>query len=155
MRRRRSRGGEGGFSAVEWTLGIGALVLPIVIGVMSIAPMLDRLTTARVAAQEAARAMVLADDWDGGLAAAESLAAQIVRNHGIPDAEWCAGAPASGCVWLRIGGDSPGVLGRGTEVTVTVQVPAPAVSIPFLGDFGGVDLAGTHTERVDDYRSFP
>jgi hypothetical protein len=56
---------------------------------------------------------------------------------------------------VRIGGDSPGVLGRGTEVTVTVQVPAPAVSIPFLGDFGGVDLTGIHTERVDDYRSFP
>lgn len=151
----RLRTEESGFTAVEWTLGLGLIVLPLVIAVMSIAPMLDRLSTARTIAQESARTMVLAEDWETGEAAAIDLAHQVARNHGIDDAEWCPGAPAEGCLSMRITGTTPGVLGRGEEVYVTVQVPAAAVTIPFIGEFVAFTLTGTHTERIDDYRSFP
>jgi hypothetical protein len=148
-------GREEGFAAVEWTLGIGLLILPLVIAVASIAPMLARLNTARVMAQEAARVLVLADDWDGGTDAAMRLARQIARNRGIRDAEWCTGGRTSDCVSVTITGTTPGALTRGSEVFVDVQIPTPAVAIPFAGEVGSLDLHGTHTERVDDYRSFP
>ena len=146
---------ENGFAAVEWAIGIGLIVLPLVIGVMSIAPVLDRLSTARTIAQEAARTMVLADDWATGEDAAVGLARRIAGNYGVADGEWCAGPPVDGCVSVEITGTTPGVLGRGEEVYVTVRVPSAAITVPFLGEFAAITLTGTHTERVDDYRSFP
>lgn len=151
----RLAAGESGFTAVEWALGVGLIVLPLMIAVMSIAPVLDRQSTARTMAQETARAMVLADDWDTGEAAAIDLAHRIARNHGIEDGEWCADLPADECLFVAIGGTTPGVLGRGEEVHVTVRVPVSALTVPFIGEFAGFVVTGTHAERVDDYRSFP
>jgi hypothetical protein len=146
---------EEGFAAVEWALGIGLLILPLVIAVTSIAPVLGRLNTARVIATETARAVVLADDWERGTDAAMDLARQIARNRGIPDSEWCTGAAVRDCVAVTITGSVPGSLERGAEVYVDVQIPAAALAIPFGGEMGAIDLHGTHTERVDDYRSLP
>ena len=146
-----------GFVAVEWALGIGLIILPLVIAVASIAPILARLNTARVMAQEAARTVALADDWATGIEDAQALARQIARNRGIPDGEWCGAAEAGdGCVSVTITGSSAdGSLTRGSEVYVDVQVSSPALTIPFAGSVGAFELHGTHTERVDDYRSFP
>lgn len=146
---------EDGFTAIEWALGLGLVVLPLIIAVMSIAPILDRLSTARTMAQEAARAMVLADDWAAGELAADSVARRVAGNHGIGDGEWCAAPGDAECVAVDITGTTPGVLERGGEVYVTARVPASAVTIPFIGEFAGITLSGTHTERIDDYRSFP
>ena len=145
---------ESGFTAVEWAIGLGLIVLPLVIAVMSVAPVADRLSTARTIAQEAARALALADDWDSGAIAAREVAQQVARNHGLDGAEWCAGA-AESCEGLELWGSSPGVLARGGEVHVTVRVSAPAVTVPFLGEFASITLTGTHAERVDDFRSLP
>jgi hypothetical protein len=145
---------ESGFAAIEWALGIGLIVLPLMIAVMSIAPVLDRQSTARTIAQEAARTMVLADDWDSGEAAALDLARRIARNHGIDDAEWCPGVPEDGCLSIEIGGTTPGLLARGEEVSITVRMPVAALTVPFIGDFAALTSTGTHAERVDDYRSF-
>jgi len=146
---------QGGFTAVEWAVGLGLIVLPLVIAVMSIAPMLDRLSTARTMAQESARTMVLAEEWDAGEEAALDLAHQVARNHGIDDTEWCAEVAADGCLSVEITGTTPGTLSRGEEVYVVVHVPTAAVAIPFVGGFVEFMLTGAHTERVDDYRSFP
>lgn len=146
---------EDGFSAVEWALGLGLIILPLVIAVASIAPVLDRLSTARTVAAETARTMVLADDWADGEERAGELARLIAGNHGIGDEEWCAGTPVDGCVSVEITGTTPGALERGEEVYVIVRIPTAAVTVPFIGDFASFMLQGTHTERVDDYRSFP
>jgi hypothetical protein len=150
----RDVAGESGFTTVEWAFGLGLIVLPLMIAVMSVAPVLDRQSTARTMAQETARAMVLADDWDTGAVAAIDLARRIARNHGIEEAEWCPGRPEDGCVSVAIDGTTPGFLGRGEEVYVTVRVPVSALAVPFVGEFAGFMLTGTHAERVDDYRSF-
>ena len=121
-----TRRGESGFTAVEWAIGLGLIVLPLVIAVMSIAPVADRLSTARTIAQEAARALVLAEDWESGAVAARDIAQQVARNHGLESAEWCAAA-ADSCEGLELSGSSPGVLARGEEVYVTVRISAPAV----------------------------
>lgn len=145
---------QSGFTAVEWAIGLGLIVLPLLIAVMSIAPVLDRLSTARTMAQESARAMALADEWSTGELAAQRLAHQIGRNHGIAESEWCT-AGREGCVTVEISGTTTGTLRRGEEISVTVRVPAAAITIPFLGEFAALTLTGSHTERVDDYRSFP
>ena len=151
----RLRSDQSGFTAIEWALGLGMIVFPLIIAVMSIAPILDRQSTARTMAQETARTMVLADDWATGEEAALELARQIGRNHGVDDTEWCAGGGDGQCVSVAISGTTPGLLGRGEEVYVTVIVPSPALTIPFIGEFAAITLTGTHAERVDDYRSFP
>ena len=56
---------------------------------------------------------------------------------------------------MDITGTTPGVLGRGEEVYVVVRIPTAAVTVPFFGEFAAFTLQGAHTERVDDYRSFP
>lgn len=145
---------QSGFTAVEWAIGLGVIVLPLMIAVMSIAPILDRLSTAQTMAQEAARTMALADDWSTGESAAQRLAHQIGRNHGIAESEWCTTGRAQ-CVMVEISAMTPGTLRRGEEVIVTVRVPVAAITIPFIGEFAALTLTGSHTERVDDYRSFP
>ena len=146
---------EDGFAAVEWALGLGLIVLPLVIAVASIAPVLDRLSTARTVAAEAARAMVLADDWADGEERAFDLAQSVARNHGIGADEWCSGPGRDGCVSVEITGTTPGVLARGGEVYVVVRIPTASVTVPFIGEFASFMLQGAHTERADDYRSFP
>jgi len=146
---------EDGFSSVEWALGLGLIILPLVIAVTSVAPVLDRLSTARTVAAETARTMALADNWADGEERAFDVARLVAGNHGIDDAEWCSGGPVDGCVSVEITGTTPGVLGRGEEVYVVVRIPTAAVTVPFIGEFASFMLQGAHTERVDDYRSFP
>jgi hypothetical protein len=146
---------EDGFSSVEWALGLGLIILPLVIAVTSVAPVLDRLSTARTLAAETARTMVLADDWEAGEERAFGTARLVAANHGIDEDEWCDGTPLDGCVSVEITGTTPGVLERGGEVFVVVRIPTAAVTVPFIGEFASFMLRGSHTERVDDYRSFP
>ena len=148
---------SGGFATVSWLLGIGFIVLPLVIAVASIAPILSRLNAARSMAQEGARAVVLADDWEAGEERAEELARQITRNHGIGDGEWCTAAAVEGerCVSIQVDGSAPGTLERGEEVFVVVRMPSPLITIPFAGDVAAFTMQAVHTERIDDYRSFP
>jgi hypothetical protein len=144
---------EEGFAAVEWTIGVGLIVLPIAILVASLPPWFERAAMARVMAQEAARAMVRADSWDEGAEAAEELARQISANHGIEPDEWC-GLDA-GCMWIGFGGTTPGMIERGTEIEVFVNVPMPGITVPFVGSVGEVGWTTSHVERVDDFRSIP
>jgi hypothetical protein len=137
-----------GFAVLEWTLGIGLIVLPVAVLVASLAPWFHQASMARTMAQEAARVLVLSDDWEAGTEAATAMARQIARNHGVEDDGWCAGG--SGCVSVAFAG----TLGRADEVTATVSVPMQGITVPFIGSALGFQWSTAHSERVDDYRSF-
>jgi len=144
----RRRHSQRGFAVVEWTIGIGLIVLPVAVLVASLAPWFHQASMARTMAQEAARVLVLSDDWEAGTEEAATLARQIARNHGVADAGWCEGG--SGCVSVTFDGD----LVRSGEVRVIVSVPMQGITVPFIGSALGFQWSTDHSERVDDYRSF-
>ncbi len=143
---------QAGFTTPEWLLGIGLIIMPVIVIVASIAPWYQRANMATLIAQETARVMVLADDWDSGEAEAHTLAREIAGNHGFTGSDWCA-SPAPGCLWMAIGGTSPGLIQRGSEISVQIEVPIPGVVVPGVGDVAAFQWSQAHTERVDDYRS--
>lgn len=96
---------------------------------------------ARLAAQEAARSVVLADDFGEGSAAGAALAAEIAANHDL------AGAIEAV--------EFSGSLERGATVEATVIVTVPVPAVPFFGSGGAISWSVRHAEQVDAYRSFP
>jgi Flp pilus assembly protein TadG len=124
---------------IEWILGICLLVLPVA-GLMSFPAWVERQNMARLGAQEAARAVALADDTDSGTAEGTRLVDEIARNHGVD--------PSTVSVSYA------GSTSRGGSVSATVSVQMPALSLPGLGSVGSVTWSTSHTERVDQYRGF-
>ena len=137
--RRRARG-EAGFVAVEWVVAVGFLLFPTVLLVLSFPAWVERQGMARVAAQEAARALALANDTESGAEAGRALADEIARNHGVD--------PATLALSYE------GTTRRGGSVTATVAVDLPALTFPGLGSLGSVTWSTRHTELVDRYRPF-
>jgi hypothetical protein len=136
-----------GFVAAEWVVALGTIVLPMVMIVGSIAPWLARQTMGREICQEAARRLVLADDWETGREGAERVASTIVANYGLDDDDWD---------FVSIHTEPEGArLGRGVDVVVEVRVRVPALTIPGAGSIAEVWWPARHTEHVDDFRSFP
>ncbi len=133
--------GERGIAAIDVVLLIVVGMLPVFVIVMSAPSWVERLSFARVAAQEAARSTVLADSWPQGQARAEALVVEIAANHDVPPA----------ATSLRLSGE----LARGATVSATVSVRTPALTIPFVTTVGAATLSSTHTEVVDHYRSLP
>ena len=148
---------DDGFTAVEWSFGIGLIVLPLLMVVTTLAPWFERGSMARVMATETARQVVLSDNWTDGAARGEAMAAQIAANHGFGPGDWNCGSDCLSMTMVSVDalGNPALDLGRGYEVTVTVNVPLPAISIPFVGDVLAISWPTSHTERVDDFRSFP
>lgn|GEM_PF-1273180 len=134
-------GDERGEAAVlEMMFVIGVLLLPTVIGLAQVPRWVDARSTAELAAQEAARQMVLAPDEATGRAAGAAMARQIVVNHGWPES-------------ALLSVEFTGALVRGGEVTAHVTIEFPAIVVPPLGSVGGGTAhTWSHTERVDDYR---
>ncbi len=137
---------SGGFAVVQWVAGLGLVVVPAAVAVLSLAPWYERAGMASLAAQEAARAAVLADDWAGAVDAADRVVASIA-------ARGCVGDP--GCIRVELASTSPGRLDRGGSVSATVTVRIPVAVVPFAGTIGGFEHRVTHRETVDRYRSFP
>ncbi len=131
---------EAGMVVAEFTVVVGMILFPVMILVLSFPVWVERQSMARVAAQEAARTVALADDTDAGVAAAEQLVAEIATNHGVD--------PSAMTVTFT------GSASRGSNVTATVDVDFPPLSLPLLGGVGSVHWSTSHTERVDDYRGF-
>ena len=128
------------YAAVEMILVLGLILLPTLAGVAQLPRLVDVKSTADLAAQEAARQMVLADSWEAGVAAAEAVAVAVVTNRGLD-----VGALRE----IR----PEGYLARGETITVTVTLEAPPVVLPGFGPVGGtISLSRSATERVDDYR---
>lgn len=140
-----------GSVAIELVAGVGFLLLPVALLVLSLPAWAQTHTMARTAAREAARTVVVAHDPSRPEAAAAGRrAAELVAaNHG--------GALVAGPVfaWDRVdvGGDGEPLVQDHVEATVTVRVPALAV--PLLGEFGGFDWTVAHREPLDIYRSRP
>lgn len=137
--------GDSGYAPVEVALGIGLLLLPVAVVVMSFGPWLESRVVAEAMAAEASRAAVLALDVDQG----SSVAAEIAANHGIDpedfDVGWCGAVP-------DVGASGSCTFERGSSVTVDVRVWTPAITTPW-GEVGGVWVSMAHSEPVDLYRS--
>ncbi|MGA9597535.1 MAG: TadE family protein [Acidimicrobiia bacterium] len=130
------------YAAIEMVLVLGIILLPLLAGLAQLPRWVDARSTADLAAQEAAREMVLADSYEEGFAAAETVAATIVGNRGLD-------------VGAIVGLQFEGVLARGETVTATVTLRVPPVILPGVGAVGGdISVSRSATERVDDYRQF-
>lgn len=138
--RRRHRDDHGSVALVELPLGM-LLLVPATLVALTAAGWHERASAARAAADEAARAVVIADTWDQGVADAQALVDDIAANYDLNP----------GDLILQLDGD----LSRGGTVTAHVTVTVPAASIPLVGDIGSFQRTVDHTETVDPYRSFP
>ena len=141
MNRRCGRD-EAGFAPAELVLWTGLILLPTLILVTSLPVWWERHSLARLAAQEAARSVALADDWDTGAARAHQMVDQLAANHQVPTQDLTLTSLA-------------GSLDRGADVTATVTVAVPAMAVPFITRLPAFTLTTSHTELVDSYRSFP
>lgn len=132
------------YAAVEMILVLGVILLPTIAGIAQLPRWVDAKSTADLAAQEAAREMVLADTWEEGAAAGRAIAAAIVENRGMD-----VGALSN------VSFSPPETFVRGGTVTATVTLQVPPVIFPGVGPVGGtISLTRSATERVDDYRQF-
>jgi hypothetical protein len=136
----RLRGEGGAFQVAEMMLLVVAVVLPLAIAVLLTPIWLERQSVADLAAQEAARRVVLAGSWGQGTAEGTAMVRQMASNYQLP----------AGALMVRYSG----ALRRGATVTAHVTVQMPALRLPFVGSFGRWSLTRSHTEAVDQYRSF-
>lgn len=141
-RRPRGRGpAEDGSVPIEFALGVGLLLLPVAVLVLTFPTWAERQSLARLAAQEAARTVVLAADPATGHQAGTALAYRIAANHGAADAITAityAGAPV-----------------RGGSITATVTVTIPLPGLPPFDLLPTPTWTTSHTEPIDPYRSLP
>lgn len=133
--------GQAGSIPIEFALGVGVLVLPVALLVVTLPLWVERQSAARLAAREAARTVVVADDLGRGVAAGRDAAARVAANHGIPSEDFEVSFAGS--------------LDRGDAVTATLVARFPATAFPGLGDVAAFTWTVRHTEHVDRYRSFP
>ena len=129
---------------MQWIVGLGLVVVPAAVMVLSLAPWYERAGVGALAAQEAARTAAMAGSWAEGVRAARALVSDIGSDR-------CAEGPS--CLDLTLSSSLPGVLDRGGTVTARVGVTLPGVVIPFLGSFGSFVHWVIVVESVDPYRS--
>ncbi len=129
---------DSGAIQIEFLFAVGVLLFPIVIFVLTIAPVVERRTVAGRAAAEAARAYAVAPTESEALAAAAAIIDQIDANYGFD-------------FTYSVVGD----FDRGGLVTATVTVSLPAIVFPGVGEAPGITYSATHQENIDLYRSLP
>ncbi|MDJ0954966.1 MAG: pilus assembly protein, partial [Acidimicrobiia bacterium] len=115
------------YAAIEMILVLGVILLPLLAGIAQLPRWVDARSTADLAAQEAARQVVLADSWAEGVAAAEAVVVTVIDNRGLE-------------VGALEGVTISGVLDRGGTVVVTVTMRVPPVVLPGVGPVGGTIL---------------
>jgi hypothetical protein len=134
---------EHGFVAVELVLGLGLLVLPVALLVLTLPGWSERQMTARVIAREAGRRVAregLCDD-----AGAVGLGATMAENLGL----------AVGDVQVSLDCAPGSVLPAGSDLEARVTVRMPAVQIPGVGGVGEWAWTARHREPVDRYAGAP
>ena len=140
--RLRNRSDERGYVAGELAIGIGLLVFPVTLLVLTLPTWSERQTTARSVAREVARVVAVAGVCDRQRAI--ETGHEMARNLGLP--------PADLDVHLDC---APGArLVRGENVRASVTVAVPAVDVPGIGSVGAWRWTAHHTEPIDQYRSF-
>lgn len=141
--------GEAGAAPIEFVTGLGLLVLPVVVLVVSLPVWAEVQAMGRLAAQQAARTIVTASEPAAAMPAATAAAESVAANYGRE----LAGAPHA--KWTNPDGDAAEAGEPGQAVTVTVAVRMPALPLPLIGDATAFDWEVAHTEVVDRYRSLP
>lgn len=133
------QGDDLGFAPLTTVLGLGLLVIPMLLLVLTLPTWEERTVDARDIAADAARVLVSADSWTAGTAAADQTVAQEAANDGLgPNAVSVAYS---------------GSLTPGTTVTATVMVTVPGGAIPGVGTFSEWHYKASSTQLVDLYRS--
>lgn len=140
-RRRRVRRDDAGFAPLTMLLGLGLLVLPVLLLVLTLPTWEQRSVDAKDMAAQAARSLATADTWTDGVTAAQNTVNQETSNDGLDPSDVTAAYSGS--------------LTPGATVTATVTVTIPAGVIPGVGTFGTVHYSAASTELVDLYRSTP
>lgn len=137
---------ERGSVSIEAVFAIGFLLIPAAALLAQLPGWVGTSHAAQVAAVEAARQVALAEGMADGVAQAQSVAADVIVNHGLDHAD---------LLEVEVSADPPGDLQRGQLVTVTVTVRGSPILVPGVGSVGNpFDAVGAATERIDDYRSF-
>ena len=133
---------EHGFVAGELALGIGLLLFPVALLVLTLPTWSERQTTARSIAREVSRVVAVAGvcDHRRALEAGRDMAQNLGVTPGDIDVQLdCA----------------PGErLRRGGNVRASVTVAVPAVRFPGIGSVGAWSWTAHHSEPIDQYRSF-
>ncbi len=133
---------ERGSAPLELALGVGLLVLPALVAVLSFGPWLEARAFVRAAAAEGARSAVLATG-DPATAGASTIG-QMASGRGFD----------ASSVHVIMCGDGSCVRERGEYVTAEVAVDIALISTPW-GEVGGVTVRAAHAEPVDAFRSLP
>ena len=133
---------EGGYVAAELALGIGLLLFPVALLVLTLPTWSERQTTARSIAREVSRVVAVAGVCDRERAA--ETGHDMARNLGL--------APSD--VDVQLDCVPGGRLSRGGSVRASVTVGVPAVTLPGIGSVGAWSWTAHHSEPVDQYRSF-
>lgn len=139
-------GEESGFAEVEWLVGLTLLVLPIVMVVAVLPSFAARHEAVAAAAREGARAAVRAATGRTATQAANSAVSQVLASRGLPvgDAQVVIDLPVL---------SSGGVLPRQGEIGVTVRLPMPPITVPFLPTIPGPTVVGGHNRALDPFRT--
>ena len=132
---------ERGYVAAELALGIGLLVFPVALLVLTLPTWSERQTTARSVAREVARTVAVKGVCDREMAV--DTGTTMARNLGLSSRDISVSVD---CV-------PHSRLPRGANVTASVTVAVPAVDIPGVGSVGAWNWTARHREPVDQYRS--
>jgi hypothetical protein len=133
---------ELGFVAGELALGIGLLLFPVALLVLTLPTWSERQTTARSVAREVSRVVAVAGVCDRGRA--DDVGHDMARNLGLDP----------GDVDVQLDCASGQRLARGGSVRASVTVAVPAVTFPGIGSVGAWSWTAHHSEPIDQYRSF-
>ena len=133
-------GGERGAGAVDLVMVSAFLLIPTAMLLLSLPLLVEYRSLADAAAREAVRACAAAPDPASGQAHAEDVAAQILGERGLSPEK----PIECGSGWRPDG-----------EVSVTVSIRVPAISVVGFGNIGSVTIERTYRERIESTRSLP
>lgn len=139
---RSGRSREDGYVAAELALGVGLLVFPVALLVLTLPTWSERQATARSIAREVSRVVAVAGVCDR--ARATDTGHDMARNLGLSPGD--VDVQLDCAPWQR--------LARGGNVRASVTVAVPAVTFPGIGSVGAWSWTAHHSEPVDQYRSF-
>ena len=133
---------ESGYVAAELAIGVGLLLFPVALLVLTLPSWSERQTTARAIAREVGRVVAVRGVCDRDRAV--GTAASMAVNLGLAPSELDVALDCAAGARLE----------RGSDLHVAVTVRVPAVDIPGIGAVGEWSWTAHHDEPVDQYRSF-
>jgi hypothetical protein len=140
-RRRPVRDDAGAATPLSLMLGVGLIVLPVMVLVLTVPTWEQRSVDAQDAARAAARALAMAANWSSGEVSADEVVNEVLYGDGLP----------GGAVNVAYSGS----LVPGSTVTASVTIVVPAGVVPGLGSIGELHDTASSTEHVDSYEDSP